>query len=612
MNFFENNLYYLEKSLKLKLTKLKHKNQSLINSKNYFINLLNVNYKNHPILFIYGLGEYIQNIFDNKNLKYLVVFEDDLNIIYQILQTYNISNPLKEKRLILFDANDFDFNKAKELFLNNNFMFYSQITSILNYKDSLFSKSIQDCMQKAIKSIYNALQSSQECEVYIKHFCKNLPKTLTHPSVKELLNKHKAKEKNAVIVASGPSLIKQLPLLKEIQDKVSVFCVDGSYTILHKYGIKPDYVFCIEKDMINGKEKKLGSWKFFDNNFGEFDKNILFILSDTTNPQTIQNLEKNNRSYMIIFSMNSFASSFQFDDYGYCDLSFNSVANLAYNFAVSLEYENIILIGQDLAFGKDGNSHPNEFLHGTNLDSSRYEYIKTLGYGGKSEIYTHAAWMLYKEKYEYDITQNKNFITTYNATEGGARIEGTIEKPFKEICESIINKEYTKSFEKLSSPNKKDIYQNLKKALIHFEKINQKALKILNNSQELFLKIQNISLIINNLPSHLNLEESLNLIDFNQILNLKNEIKLYKDGILSSKYFSTILLSYMYTNECNFVKLECIDTGNAIKEKINQLSYILNHERHIQEITNLIQTQYFIINQTIADIQTLISKDFYE
>ncbi|MBT0742836.1 motility associated factor glycosyltransferase family protein [Campylobacter lari] len=568
-------------------------------------------YQNHPILFVFGLGNYIEKLFQNENLKFLVIFEDNEELIENFINKKYIISLLQSKKLFIFNVNTFNFDRAKELFLQQNFMFYSKIAEILKFKNSNSIQIIQNYINKAIESIFNALQSSQECEVYIEHFCKNLPKTLSHSSTKNFLSAHKAKQKYAIIVASGPNLIKQLPLLKKIQNKVSIFCADGSFTILHKYGIKPDYVFCIERDVINGKKDKvIGSWNFFDNNFGDFDRDILFIFSDTINPKTIKLIEKNNRNYMITLSTNSFCTSFGFDEFGYCDLSFNSVANLAYNFAVSLCYTNIILIGQDLAFGKDGNSHPKDFLHGTNLDSSRYKHIKTIAYGGQKKVYTHAAWLLYKEKYEYDINLNKHIVKTYNATEGGARIEGAIEKPFKELCDKIIKENTIKNTKKLTLPSKHSIYTNLQKALNHFKTINQTSKNFLDDSKKIIEKIQNVSLQIDSLPKNLSLEESLRLIDFNQISILQKEIKLYKENIYKNKFFSTILLSYMYANECNFIHLECLNTNITIKNMINQLSFVINHKRHIEEMVKLIQFQHSIINQTITDIQELISKDF--
>ncbi|MCK6646278.1 DUF115 domain-containing protein, partial [Campylobacter coli] len=63
--------------------------------------------------------------------------------------------------------------------------------------------------------------------------------------------------------------------------------------------------------------------------------------------------------------------------------------------------------------------------------------------------------------------------TTYNCTEGGARIEGTIEKPFLWACENLLDKDLNKPFEKLEplSLNKQNefllkayykVYQSIK------------------------------------------------------------------------------------------------------------------------------------------------------
>lgn len=50
-----------------------------------------------------------------------------------------------------------------------------------------------------------------------------------------------------MIVSTGPSLYKQLPLLKEHADKITIFSVDASFPILVKHGIKPDVVVTLER-----------------------------------------------------------------------------------------------------------------------------------------------------------------------------------------------------------------------------------------------------------------------------------------------------------------------------------------------------------------------------
>ena len=77
----------------------------------------------------------------------------------------------------------------------------------------------------------------------IEQFVYNLPEMITHSTYKELLLKRKGASETAIIVSTGPSLTKQLPLLKEYASKATIFCADSSYPILAKWGIKPDYIF---------------------------------------------------------------------------------------------------------------------------------------------------------------------------------------------------------------------------------------------------------------------------------------------------------------------------------------------------------------------------------
>ncbi|WP_321151932.1 6-hydroxymethylpterin diphosphokinase MptE-like protein, partial [Campylobacter coli] len=108
----------------------------------------------------------------------------------------------------------------------------------------------------------------------------NLPEMFKHYSYKELLQKRKGLNKNAIIVSTGPSLTKQLLLLKQYANKAIIFCVDSSYSILAKHNIKPDYVLSLERIPLTSE--------FFNNDFGEFDKDVLFILPSLTHPNSIK------------------------------------------------------------------------------------------------------------------------------------------------------------------------------------------------------------------------------------------------------------------------------------------------------------------------------------
>ncbi|HEC1783584.1 TPA: motility associated factor glycosyltransferase family protein, partial [Campylobacter lari] len=165
-----------------------------------------------------------------------------------------------------------------------------------------------------------------------------------------------------------------------------------------------------------------------------------------------------------------FARSLYFNEYGYISGGM-SVANMAYELAIKLGHKNIILIGQDLAYDENGNSHPKEYLHTQESENDRKTDLFITAYGGNGKVETNIYWKLFKEILEKDIATSKYLFntTTYNATEGGARIEGSIEKSFKELCQDKLTVDKT-IFKPLKIQNKK-IGFNLKKAKYNIEKI---------------------------------------------------------------------------------------------------------------------------------------------
>ncbi|EJD2714641.1 motility associated factor glycosyltransferase family protein, partial [Campylobacter coli] len=305
----------------------------------------------------------------------------------------------------------------------------------------------------------------------------------------------------AIIVSTGPSLTKQLPLLKKYASKATIFCADSSYPILAKHDIKPDYVCMLERDEIVAE--------CFNNDFGEFDKDIVFIVKSVTHPHTIKYLQKNNRAFILVSTYASFIQYLKLDYFGYFNMGF-SVAHMNFLLTIHLKYKNIILIGQDLAYAKDGQTHSQGFIH-ANLHNGDYERdldkFSTTAYGGNGKVQSSEIWTLFRHNFEKDIVNIKmNYhITTYNCTEGGARIEGTIEKPFLWACENLLDKDLNKPFEKLEplSLNKQNefllkayykVYQSIK----HCRDFS----KILSND---FENIQSIYLSLNEKEEDINL-----------------------------------------------------------------------------------------------------------
>ncbi|EIX1461780.1 motility associated factor glycosyltransferase family protein, partial [Campylobacter coli] len=332
----------------------------------------------------------------------------------------------------------------------------------------------------------------------IEQFVYNLPQMITHSSYKELLSKRKGVSDTAIIVSTGPSLTKQLPLLKKYASKATIFCADSSYPILAKHGIKPDYVCMLERTEITAE--------FFNHDFGEFDNGICFIIKSIVHPNAINYLTKKTDNFTIVSTYASFIQYLKLDYFGYFNMGF-SVAHMACYLSLHLNHKNIIFIGQDLAYAENGNSHPDDYQNSANYESQMYEHILTEAYGGKEKIKTHHVWLMFKRNLEQDVQKIQKYLDTkvYNCTEGGARIKGTIEKPFLWACENLLDKDLNKPFEKLEplSLNKQNefllkayykVYQSIK----HCRDFS----KILSND---FNNIQNIYLNLNKKENDLNL-----------------------------------------------------------------------------------------------------------
>ncbi|MGI7863920.1 motility associated factor glycosyltransferase family protein [Campylobacter jejuni] len=496
------------------------------------LNTYNDKYLLYPVLYFYGFGNGIlfKALLQNKNHQHIVVFEKDIEIIWIMFHILDFSNELQSARLMILQTSSLDIEFFSNFCSSKPFFQFSRIyfLELMSHYYERFHEDILGLNKKLAENFKNSIVSHGNDPLDalqgIEQFVYNLPQMITHPSYKELLSKRKGISDTAIIVSTGPSLTKQLPLLKKYASKATIFCADSSYPILAKHGIKPDYVCMLERDEIVAE--------CFNNDFGEFDKDIVFIVKSVTHPHTIKYLQKNNRAFILVSTYASFIQYLKLDYFGYFNMGF-SVAHMNFLLTIHLKYKNIILIGQDLAYAKDGQTHSQGFIH-ANLHNGDYERdldkFSTTAYGGNGKVQSSEIWTLFRHNFEKDIVNIKmNYhITTYNCTEGGARIEGTIEKPFLWACENLLDKDLNKPFEKLEplSLNKQNefllkayykVYQSIK----HCRDFS----KILSND---FNNIQNIYLNLNKKENDLNL--AIRKIDEfkNKLENIKQMQDLYE------------------------------------------------------------------------------------
>ncbi len=468
------------------------------------LNTYNDKYLLYPVLYFYGFGNGIlfKALLQNKNHQHIVVFEKDIEIIWIMFHILDFSHELQSARLMVLQTSSLDIEFFSNFCSSKPFFQFSRIyfLELMSHYYERFHEDILGLNKKLAENFKNSIVSygndSTDTLQGIEQFVYNLPQMITHPSYKELLSKRKGISDTAIIVSTGPSLTKQLPLLKKYASKATIFCADSSYPILAKHGIKPDYVLSLERIPLTSE--------FFNNDFGEFDKDIVFVCAGVVHPKTIEYLK--NKTFIITQKILAFPYYINLKNFCYAAVGF-SVAHMAYEFATHLSHKNIIFIGQDLAYAKDGFSHTKDY---SNLDKHEGHFqrdkgkFQCLAYGGDGKAESSEVWTMFR--FFLQDTISRNIIsTTYNCTEGGARIEGTIEKPFLWACENLLDKDLNKPFEKLEplSLNKQNefllkAYYKVCKSIKHCRDFS----KILSND---FEKIQSVYLSLNEKEEYLNL-----------------------------------------------------------------------------------------------------------
>ncbi|EHF4519109.1 motility associated factor glycosyltransferase family protein, partial [Campylobacter coli] len=493
----------------------------------------------YPFICIYGIGNalLIKNL--AKHYKHLFVFESEIELFILALSTIDLSEELKVCKIVLFDcvAKDLEIQIAM-IFDQQSILEHLSLYEILinaSYYLRFYEKQILFLNEMCLKTIGVAVRNANiSCSLPLLtygQFLQNIPSMLESIPFQRILSQRKNKFDNAIVVSAGPSLAKQLPLLKACQDKAVIFCADGALSMLEKEGIVPDYVTNLDFTDL--------AMKFFQNK--ENLKQSIIALECATHPNVAHSLKAEN--CMIVLRNKALYQRFNLNDFGYIDTG-THVSHFSYTLALALGFKNIIMIGQDLAFDEKGNSHSKGFDFGEKFEEEHKKYkLKIPAYAGKGEVLTHTTWNDYRIKLEYLFACNDQKAKFYNATEGGARINFTEELSFKECCEKLLTKEKPQ-FELPKSLTKNRSDKLLVKFKEKIQKDQENAKRFLDDALALKQILENILSKDFILPLEFLEKVYQNIENFNHSLD---EDEFIQDGILKAvMYERGLKISLVY------------------------------------------------------------------
>ncbi|ELF1061351.1 motility associated factor glycosyltransferase family protein [Campylobacter upsaliensis] len=469
--------------------------------------------KRYPFIFIYGIGNaLLLKRLCKAHYQHIFVLEGNLELLILALSKVDLGGELNLGGIHLLDSEDPFAEFELSFYFNNPLILELHSLYGLFIQNSYYEKFFHQQMlnadllcRKVINNVLNAKGVSIPDAIFktYKNFLFNAKTMLYNPPFQRLLSQRKKSFKNAIVVSAGPSLSANLALLKKYEENFVIFCVDGAYSVLCENGITPDYV-------INNDYESV-ALKFFDTNF---NKQTMFICSSLSALEVVEVLKDTNLCVVMDPEDPNVKLNF-LDDFGYIKPGL-FVSYFAYCIAMALGFENVIMLGQDLALSKEGNSHTDGFSLGVRVEVDFYEeYFEVEGIGGR--VLTHPVWNIYRIYLEGFIANHAHLATFYNVSQTGARIHNAVELSFKECCERFAAN-IKPHFEppKTLTTNKT---QKLFDKFILFAKENVKACEEID-MEALTLQNALISILNSNkdLPLEFLQKVDLNIRNFNTIL----------------------------------------------------------------------------------------------
>ncbi|NFT06903.1 MULTISPECIES: 6-hydroxymethylpterin diphosphokinase MptE-like protein [unclassified Clostridium] len=433
---------------------------------NFKLNINEITTDSIIIVWGFGTGEHILELLREEPISNkILIIEPDERILVENILSNNVEEIFNDDRIFILNYKKENIEK----FLSENIkgtevnstkiVEYANYHKIYNEEYSEFLEEILEFTNNTAIAISTSLGFSKQ---FFKCFARNIKQIVESTVINEL--KDKFKNMPAIVVSAGPSLEKNIHLLKDVQDKFIIITGGRTLKTLLDEGVRPDFVCSIDPGDASYTviEKAL-------------DSNVPLIFSEVSNYKMVEEYKGNK-----IF----------FEDLDFHDITYDlvgkkadglwqggSVAHICISLAEYLGCNNIIFVGQDLAYTNNKYHSDSASINSNNSIEKDHEYIYVDDIYGK-KVPTIIELDFYRKNIEKMILEYRE-VTFINSTEGGSNIKGTLVKPLKDsIKEYAYNESIDKNIEEILnkqiSVDKELVYNNVGKLL--------KAIKIIEKT----------------------------------------------------------------------------------------------------------------------------------
>jgi hypothetical protein len=388
------------------------------------------------VLFLgFGLGYHLHMFSklyaDKAKAKKIIVFEDDINFFHLAMEMIDFSSFITHPDIHFFvreDPDDTVHLIRREILTDKGAFFQLRSTKVIPLPTNVllntkFYREVLNTTRMVFRQqMVLSGNDPTDALLGIDNLLGNIKPIVSNPGINHLRDKFKGRP--AVTVASGPSLEKNMRLLSDIRDHALIISCDSSFLPLMKRDIRPHIVGSLERTS--------GTNKFYESAL-DVD-GVYLALCPLVQPDVCDSFRGKK---IIVYRDFSHFKWFHLDK-GMLSIG-PAVSNMAFKIAEYLGCDPIIMIGQDLAFAEDGDTHVEDMLFGERDEMYHSSIIETEGNSG-SLVKTSRIWEIFKAAHEEDISSYKGLCI--NATEGGAKIRGAHVMTFAEAINKYCVNEF--------------------------------------------------------------------------------------------------------------------------------------------------------------------------
>ena len=349
-----------------------------------------------------GLGYHIRAFWEADDGLNIMILESDLNVIYLACRYFDLSYIFESNNIeLLYDQ---DLKRLKDYINENNrlIIHYPSLRKIdndvLRLKLEQFFIRDSGIRNQKMNMLSNFRENIKNCTDYVDSL------------------KGEFDNKNIIIVAGGPSLDKNVELLKNLPKDVLILAVGTVYRKLMNMGIRPDFVI-----FLDSSPSLVAQIESLENE-------DIPIICGSTACKKISRLYKG-KKYLVCQENYERAETYADKNSYNLYKTGGSVSTIALDISLRLGCREVAYIGLDLAY-TDGKSHTCDTRPYSDVDDAK---VRVKSVDGK-EILASRLFVIYREWIERRISSEK-YGRVIDATEGGALIKGMRIERLKEVLE---------------------------------------------------------------------------------------------------------------------------------------------------------------------------------